>query len=592
MATAWTAKEQKLADILDGKTSYFIPKYQRAYRWKEETVEELWDDLIENYKDQTSQEYLLGPIVALQREFKEPYEIVDGQQRLVTLILLFCAFRDAIKEHSPEKEGTEEEDDENDYCKLISEINKSIKSNGASNHILIELNNSKDDSNFRNICNYKKNPTESKNNLLKNYNILFKKTKELCNEYFENQTYRRGISDIKEMIDAIKNKTSFVFVDIRNEDYVYHVFRSLNSTGEKLNQSDLIKSYLLNVTKNDNKIQQSWEKLMPDETITKDPDDFLYYSKLSRIKQKEKEPIKSSLYKIIKSDIKTSEDVCSYVTGLESDSKIFEILKKPEKLDAKKTHYHAHFVHTFYGIQQINAKYFHRPIIAACREWGFCEETRKLIDCLLKFFFMYRTVCKLDIDRLKKISKDITHKIHDEKDLDEIFWTILKNDSHDPVTDNIDKQKFIEEFAKSMNDLNAKTKTYILHSIEHKLQEAKGVPISLKDLQIEHIFPKKPDEEKWENKEELSEHKDRLGNLTLLDEKWNPKLSNSSFDDKLNKDEQCYSKSGIELTSQLTKYAQWDIQAIEDREEYLIEMAKQVWDLEEYLKSAKQNSES
>ena len=82
----------------DKKTDFLIPDYQRPYAWTEDECETLWDDIFNfafpnNNKDEFSSddEYYLGPIVTFKNN-KGKLEIIDGQQRLTTLMLLLRAF--------------------------------------------------------------------------------------------------------------------------------------------------------------------------------------------------------------------------------------------------------------------------------------------------------------------------------------------------------------------------------------------------------------------------------------------------------------------------------------------------------------------
>lgn len=82
----------------DKKSDFLIPDYQRPYAWTETECLTLWDDLFEfaipdNNADKfnTDEEYYLGPIVTFKND-NNKLEIIDGQQRLTTLMLLLRAF--------------------------------------------------------------------------------------------------------------------------------------------------------------------------------------------------------------------------------------------------------------------------------------------------------------------------------------------------------------------------------------------------------------------------------------------------------------------------------------------------------------------
>ncbi len=92
------------------KTKFLIPDYQRPYAWGEDECQTLWEDLFnfsfpenncDNF-DSESDEYFLGPIVTFKND-KGDMEIIDGQQRLTTLMLLLRAFYDKFKNMKDDK---------------------------------------------------------------------------------------------------------------------------------------------------------------------------------------------------------------------------------------------------------------------------------------------------------------------------------------------------------------------------------------------------------------------------------------------------------------------------------------------------------
>ena len=92
--------DQKAVKTLfsDKKADFLIPDYQRPYAWEEKECQTLWDDLFsfalpeeDSDKFNSDEEYFLGPIVTFKND-EGKMEIIDGQQRLTTLMLLLRAF--------------------------------------------------------------------------------------------------------------------------------------------------------------------------------------------------------------------------------------------------------------------------------------------------------------------------------------------------------------------------------------------------------------------------------------------------------------------------------------------------------------------
>ena len=69
--------------VADIRGSFYIPSYQRGYRWSETEVVRLLDDIYQNGK----KNYCLQPVVVRKKE--DRYELIDGQQRLTTLYLIY-----------------------------------------------------------------------------------------------------------------------------------------------------------------------------------------------------------------------------------------------------------------------------------------------------------------------------------------------------------------------------------------------------------------------------------------------------------------------------------------------------------------------
>ena len=85
--------------LSDKKTDFLIPDYQRPYAWEEKECQQLWDDIFcfafpdDDYeKFNSDDEYYLGTIVTFKNESSKKLEVIDGQQRLTTLMLLLRAF--------------------------------------------------------------------------------------------------------------------------------------------------------------------------------------------------------------------------------------------------------------------------------------------------------------------------------------------------------------------------------------------------------------------------------------------------------------------------------------------------------------------
>ena len=103
--------------IASSKSTYVIPSYQRLYSWeakgksdRDSQVNIMWEDLIEHFELEGDKYYFMGSMVHISRD-NNTYEVVDGQQRLTTISLLFVAIKcllESLEDNSIEQ-GKEEE---------------------------------------------------------------------------------------------------------------------------------------------------------------------------------------------------------------------------------------------------------------------------------------------------------------------------------------------------------------------------------------------------------------------------------------------------------------------------------------------------
>ncbi len=105
------SKESCLQNILTDKLYYQIPIYQRPYQWTEENCEKLLDDLFFNYEDDRESDYFCGSLVLItisEDSKAKTYDVVDGQQRLSTFILLAKVLATLYSERfDPERKSQE-----------------------------------------------------------------------------------------------------------------------------------------------------------------------------------------------------------------------------------------------------------------------------------------------------------------------------------------------------------------------------------------------------------------------------------------------------------------------------------------------------
>ncbi|GAA8625688.1 hypothetical protein KYTH78_07110 [Helicobacter pylori] len=217
------SKDSHLRDILKDELYYQIPIYQRPYQWTEENCEKLLDDLFFNYEDDRDSDYFCGSLVLIlisEDSKAKTYDIVDGQQRLSTFILLAKVLatlydKDLNKTSRVFLEESLGDTDEEKRKRLTFNtigLNAKDDFQGALDFF--------DDLDASKGKNSKSNdPSKGKNNYLKNAICL--------KDYLE----KKEIKDINAFIKWLYLKVTFIKTTCPNISMALMIFNVLNARG-------------------------------------------------------------------------------------------------------------------------------------------------------------------------------------------------------------------------------------------------------------------------------------------------------------------------------------------------------------------------
>lgn len=233
MKMPFEPKSFTLNDLFNREVLYNIPSYQRPYQWTKEQVVQLWEDLFEAYEND-NENYFLGSIITMKSsEYSSNCrDVVDGQQRLITLIILFAVIRDNFsldEENSPLDTNSI-----NSLILMSSQISKlSIHRNHSSDFFRTIIENGAT-ININKPSNYELKNEQAPLYKFRNTAIIFKN----C---------LLGLQDdrLEGFMDYILNKVLIITIDCLNKDFAVKLFQVLNDRGLALAHSDLIKSYLI-----------------------------------------------------------------------------------------------------------------------------------------------------------------------------------------------------------------------------------------------------------------------------------------------------------------------------------------------------------
>ena len=227
--------DQKTIQVLfsDKKADFLIPDYQRPYAWNEDECRTLWEDLFafifpDNDKDKfNDDEYFLGPIVTFKNN--DQSEIIDGQQRLTTLMLLLRAFYDKFENMKDEQSITTR----NNIAQCIWKTDEFDRPNKSKLKIDSEVATDDDKEEFLSILKSGKTNPSQKSRYAKNFRYFQGKIDEFLNEYPGYFPY---------MPNRIMKNCILLPIEAESQDTALRIFSTLNDRGLPLSDSDIFKA--------------------------------------------------------------------------------------------------------------------------------------------------------------------------------------------------------------------------------------------------------------------------------------------------------------------------------------------------------------
>lgn len=220
----------------DKKSDFLIPDYQRPYAWTEDECATLWDDLFtfafpgndSDQFDSDNDEYFLGPIVTFKNK-NDKLEIIDGQQRLTTIMLLLRAFYSKF-EHAQDANTV-------DTRKLISQCIWKTDEFGNANmdklKIDSEVASDDDKEEFLDILRTGVVTKEIKSKYAETYRYFAKQ----IGEFTENYPMYTAL-----LPRRILNNVILLPIEAESQDTALRIFSTLNDRGLPLSDADIFKS--------------------------------------------------------------------------------------------------------------------------------------------------------------------------------------------------------------------------------------------------------------------------------------------------------------------------------------------------------------
>jgi uncharacterized protein with ParB-like and HNH nuclease domain len=499
---------------------YQIPRYQRPYKWGDEQVDKLWDDLTEAYENQTESYFLGSVITAAPKDTSSYLDIVDGQQRITTLMILFAVVRD-----------------------LYKNLNRSITNPDPSNITIKTIKSSilaDDEFNRLKLYTHVQHQTDFETLIINADTLIIERPKKKQVETDEEPRYKflntaasfheklsaKGEDYVGKFINYLFNSVRLIRIDCTSKEFAIKLFQVLNDRGLDLTNADLIKSFLIQKIeeefKNDanllmikeNHFMQEW---VSTEQIIKNFDDslndvFILYE-----------------YHLLGSNPKKS--LYDELSAKFKNEKALDVIKDFKKFVEN---YHKFLWDAddadVYALWYLRWNFYWKSILLTAHHIGY-SDIAKLTVALKRFYYIYWIAGKT-LTAIKQTSFNLIGYVKEKKPIAEIEAILQKKIDDDKIIgatiSALNNSMYSEPWCKPLFCLleyNATDKSKLA-----------WIPLA-KDLHLEHIVPvAHRNFAEWNGiTDEMFEYWGNSGaNLTLLGGAKNIEASDNPFKDKIN----------------------------------------------------------
>ncbi|MDO7809668.1 DUF262 domain-containing protein [Helicobacter pylori] len=502
--------EWYLKNTLKEEFYYQIPIYQRPYQWTEENCEKLLDDLFFNYEDDRESDYFCGSLVLVKSDPNsktEIYDIVDGQQRLSTFILLAKVLADLYNDCLTPKnlehlqEGWKDRHTER----------KRLSFNAIGSNAEYDFQDALDF--FDDSHHVSKN---DENNYLKNAICL------------KNYLRKKEIEDINDFIEWLYLRVVFITITCPDADKALRIFNVLNARGLALNATDIFKGELLKHAKEHEREEfvSRWNALSQkcsDNDLTMETLFSWYLDYLNPVTSKEK--MEKRLVTWFKNLNKTPLE---YFKGVEDFCNAYgEVLEMQD--------WHAHL------LSYKDDDHLHVMLCASLLHRYNDQDIKALKELLVKFYYQ-NWVAGRTKSQIEQTCCNIINALKEKKSIENIASIVKKYLDDKNITqrfrDNLQDSRLYEKFyyTGKTPKRNSWLKPILILVEYFMSDDPRPKRIEKNDFHVEHILPQNPDSSsQWvkdfsEEERELYTHS--LANLTLLKGTKNSQASNLDFKDK------------------------------------------------------------
>ena len=589
------------SDVLNiaNLSNYFfvVPDYQREYVWKaNDQVQQYLQDIDAEVGSQQS--YFLGSIIVVKNN-NNKYDVIDGQQRLTTIVITLCALRRLLQEMETDSTIADQIKDK------IKSVLYDINLETLSYDVRLELQ-YEESKNFLSCLikneKYSDIDTPSIERMKEAYQTIY--------DFYSQKFNSDGEKDTLKAIHYLLTKVEIVMIKTESISSALKIFETINQRGTGLNAMDLVKNLLFrSVGESEfNKIKEIWKVITQNlHACGEDgsPMRFLRYFLLARYYEGSEVLREDAIYKWLisnegKDATKYEDYPLAFAKELATFSKRYsDMVNSTEKC----------FDNPLYpkvaGIGFVN-KYKTRQhlILLMSLDSGCPKEVLEYLAEQIESYYFFcvtmRIQAKLHESQFAKWAKLFRGK-SSQQEIIEVVDKTLYPFLRDRVL------KFKTDFLSAHHDLYNPLyrQRYVLGKLENTISAASNLPmkpVGMYPYQVEHILPQIPKDDNhvgYESAEEYYADVYKLGNVTLLEGTMNQALNkcNDLSSNWFQSKQAEYCKSDITMTKLLDNNFQigintalnrykndagysfpiWNSEAIERRQAILMDTAFDAW---------------
>jgi len=551
------AKDTSLLTFIRNASQCIIPIYQRTYSWQLVQCEQLWSDILRAGDSEEGHIHFIGSIVYIDRDQSQvsdrsPLMVIDGQQRLTTMMLVLEALARHVGDGEPVDGFSaakirraymidDLESDDRRYKLLLTQTDRDS---------LIAL--------------MTQAPAPRDHSLRIQENFA----------YFSKQLAKLN----SEIVQVCRGLNKLMIVDVtltRGQDNPQLIFESLNSTGKELSQADLIRNFILMDLEpglQKRLYEQYWRPMESDFGQVAYNDHFDAFMRHYLTVRTGEIPRQGEVYLAFKAwsrnaqagnteallkDVRTfAHYFCVIALGAEADKELMRALKDLRELKVDVSY---PFLLELLN-DQAQGLLTLEDLVSAVR--------------IVENYVFRRAVCMIPPNSLNLTFARFTISVDKQRYMESIKAQFLLLPSYRRFPSDAEFEREIQR-----RDLyHFRSKSYWLRRLENY---GRKEPFQIESLTIEHVMPQNEEVsaawrtelgEDW--KRVWSTYLHTLGNLTLTG--YNPELSDRSFLEKRNM-EGGFKDSPIRMNQELGKLEHWNEAAIQARAKTLAAKALTVW---------------